>query len=160
MLISTTLHKLIAELFHGDRFSSSLEQCVINALQQYSITAGRSPVNTGVWVNGSKICALGVTASRWITMHGIAVNVNSKLKHLQRIVPCGIDPTKGGVCRLQDLSNGEVSMEGFTNVLLKSFSDIFNLDLSTEQHPVEVIEGLANLYPSVASMMLESASSN
>lgn len=138
---------------------------MINALQHYSIDAGRSPINTGVWVDGSKISALGVTASRWITMHGIAINLNSDLKHFQRIVPCGIDPTKGGVCRLQDLVNAKsdskdsIDMNGFTNIVLNSFKDVFKLDLSHETTPVKVIDELATLYPSVAAMTLEQPSS-
>lgn len=99
-------------------------------------------------------------------MHGIAININSDLKHFQRIVPCGIDPTKGGVCRLQDLVNAKngsneiIDMNVFTNVVLSSFKDVFNLELIHSSTPIEEIEKLANLYPSIANSTLKTPSSD
>jgi lipoyl(octanoyl) transferase len=160
MRASLTLFLPVTHNFAIIRFASSLEQCVINTLQQYSVDAGRSPINTGVWVNGSKISALGVTASRWITMHGIAINLNCDLKHFQRIVPCGIDPTKGGVVRLQDLISKSIDMNVFTKQMLDSFQDVFKLELSHELTPLKTIEELEVLYPSVAALTLDQPSSS
>lgn len=74
----------------------TLEEAVIRTLADYGITAGRYPGYTGVWLDpdndrARKICALGVRASRWVTMHGFAFNINTDLAYFRNIVPCGID---------------------------------------------------------------------
>jgi len=74
----------------------TLEEAVICTLADYGIAAGRYPGYTGVWLDADsdrarKICALGVRASRWVTMHGFAFNVNADLDYFGNIVPCGID---------------------------------------------------------------------
>ena len=68
---------------------------IIDTLSEYGIKGGRISGETGVWLGAGtpfarKICALGVRASRWVTMHGWAFNVNTDLKYFQHIVPCGI----------------------------------------------------------------------
>ena len=73
----------------------TLEEAVIRTLADYGIEAGRYPGYTGVWLDADngrarKICALGVRASRWVTMHGFAFNVNAALDYFSNIVPCGI----------------------------------------------------------------------
>ena len=74
-----------------------LEEAVIQTLKEYGIEGGRIPGLTGVWIDfnnaavARKICALGVKTSRWVTMHGLAFNVNTDLSYFDYIVPCGID---------------------------------------------------------------------
>jgi len=73
-----------------------LEDAVILTLADYGLTAGRYPGYTGVWFDADneharKICAMGVRCSRWVTMHGLALNVNTSLDYFENIVPCGID---------------------------------------------------------------------
>lgn len=73
-----------------------LEEAVIQMLQYYGITAGRYEGYTGVWIepdlaSARKICAMGVRCSRWITMHGFALNVHTNLSYFKHIIPCGID---------------------------------------------------------------------
>lgn len=73
-----------------------LEEAVILTLADFGISAGRIPGLTGVWINyeepqkARKICALGVKTSRWVSMHGLALNVNTDLTYFSHIVPCGI----------------------------------------------------------------------
>ena len=72
-----------------------LEEMIILTLREYGVDAERSPGETGVWLGVGtpfvrKICALGVRASRWVTMHGFALNVNSDLGYFDNIIPCGI----------------------------------------------------------------------
>lgn len=74
----------------------TLEEAVIKTLAHYGITAGRYPGYTGVWLDADneharKICAMGVRCSRWVTMHGLAFNVNANLDYFGYMVPCGID---------------------------------------------------------------------
>jgi lipoyl(octanoyl) transferase len=74
----------------------SLEQVIINVIAQYGLKGERSSGETGVWLEPNdpfmarKICAMGIKCSRWITMHGFALNVNTDLSHFEYIVPCGI----------------------------------------------------------------------
>jgi lipoyl(octanoyl) transferase len=74
-----------------------LEEGVILTLADYGIEAGRIDGLTGVWLdaveqqNPRKICAMGVKSSRWVTMHGLALNINTDLNYFQNIIPCGID---------------------------------------------------------------------
>lgn len=74
----------------------TLEEAVIRTLADYGIKAGRYEGYTGVWLDADnerarKICAMGVRCSRWVTMHGLAFNVNTDLSYFKNIVPCGID---------------------------------------------------------------------
>ena len=78
------------------KYMRLLEQSVIDLLLEYGILATRSPGETGVWLDpdiphrARKICAMGVRCSRWITMHGLALNVNTDLHYFDYIIPCGI----------------------------------------------------------------------
>jgi lipoyl(octanoyl) transferase len=78
------------------RYMRTLEEAVIQTLVEFDVHGGRIPGLTGVWIdhehpeNARKICALGVKSSRWVTMHGFALNVNTDLRYFDYIVPCGI----------------------------------------------------------------------
>lgn len=77
------------------KFLRLLEETIILTLADYGLTAHRSPGETGVWLDvgtpfARKICAMGVRASRWVTMHGFALNVNADLGYFDHIIPCGI----------------------------------------------------------------------
>jgi lipoyl(octanoyl) transferase len=68
----------------------AIEQVLIDTLADFGIQAGRIPKLTGVWVGESKIAAIGVHISRWVTSHGFALNVSTGLQYFQYIVPCGL----------------------------------------------------------------------
>jgi lipoyl(octanoyl) transferase len=78
------------------RYMRFLEECVILTLKDYGIIAGRSPGLTGVWLDpdlpqkARKIAAMGVKTSRWVSMHGLAFNIQASIQHFNMIVPCGI----------------------------------------------------------------------
>lgn len=71
-------------------FIRALEQVVLNTLAEFGVCGERVPGATGVWVNGAKICAMGVHISRWVTSHGLALNVETDLRYFQYIIPCGL----------------------------------------------------------------------
>lgn len=79
------------------KYMRVLEEAVIQTLNEFGVAGGRIPGLTGVWIDfnnagvARKICALGVKTSRWVTMHGLAFNVNTDLSYFNHIVPCGID---------------------------------------------------------------------
>jgi len=108
-----------------------LEETIILVLKDYGIEAGRSEGETGVWLGVGtpfprKICAMGVRASRWVTMHGFALNVNSDLGYFDNIIPCGI---KGkGVTSLNvELGVDYVDEDEIRNKIIKYFSELFEV---------------------------------
>jgi len=111
----------------------TLEEAVILTLAGYGIEAGRYPGYTGVWLDADndrarKICALGVRASRWVTMHGFAFNVNADLDYFGNIVPCGIDD-KDVTSMQREL--GALQDINAVKMRLKShIAELFGMDLS------------------------------
>lgn len=110
-----------------------LEEMVILTLAEYGLKAERSEGETGVWLDvgtpfARKICAMGVRASRWVTMHGFALNVNADLGYFDNIVPCGIkDKT---VTSLNvELGKGEIPIEEVKGKLKKHFAELFEAKL-------------------------------
>ncbi len=110
-----------------------LEETIILTLSEYGLKCERSPGETGVWLDvgtpfARKICAMGVRASRWVTMHGFALNVNADLGYFDNIIPCGI---KGkAVTSLNvELGKESVDMTEVQEKILGHFSDLFEADL-------------------------------
>ena len=101
-----------------------LEEVIIRTLIKFGITAGREEGMTGVWVDGEKIAAMGVKVSRWVTMHGFALNVNTDLTKFSRIIPCGI--FHKGVTSMQKVLGKESDMNLVSKYLLESFTEIFS----------------------------------
>ena len=127
------------EKFYTDigRYLRELEEVIILTLAEYGIEAGRSTGETGVWIDTAikgkerKICAMGVRCSRWITMHGFALNVNTDLSYFNGIVPCGIQNKK--VTSLKEELGKEVSMEEVKEKLKRNFERVFNVELRDER---------------------------
>ncbi|MFZ1694631.1 MAG: lipoyl(octanoyl) transferase LipB [Flavobacteriales bacterium] len=115
------------------RYLRTLEEAIIGTLEAYGIKAGRIEGLTGVWldwadpVKARKICAFGIRASRWVTMHGFAFNVNTDLSYFQNIVPCGI--TDKGVTSMAQELGGEVDIEEVKNRLRLEIADLFDAEL-------------------------------
>ncbi|WP_303319099.1 lipoyl(octanoyl) transferase LipB [Flavivirga abyssicola] len=106
-----------------------LEEMIILTLAEYGIKAERSDGETGVWLDvgtpfARKICAMGVRASRWVTMHGFALNVNANLGYFDNIIPCGIRG-KAVTSLNVELGVKEVSMDEVKGKLLKHFANLF-----------------------------------
>ena len=123
------------ENFFSDihKYLRLLEEMVILTLKEYGIQAGRSEGETGVWLDAGtpfarKICAMGVRASRWVTMHGFAFNVNSDLGYFDHIIPCGI--REKTVTSLHvELGVARVPEEEVKEKLKKHFCSLFEADL-------------------------------
>ncbi|HOM89141.1 MAG TPA: lipoyl(octanoyl) transferase LipB [Bacteroidia bacterium] len=119
------------DLFFNDihRYMRFLEEVIIRTLKEYGIEGSRIEKLTGVWIDAGKpsarkICAFGVRCSRWITMHGWALNVNTQLDYFNHIVPCGISD-KAVTSMAKELGNN-LNIDEVKSVLLKHFSDVFN----------------------------------
>jgi lipoyl(octanoyl) transferase len=109
-----------------------LEEAIIKTLADYGIEGARSDGETGVWLDldtpfARKICAMGVRASRWVTMHGFALNVNTDLSYFDYIVPCGIQG-KGVSSMAQELKK-EVNEQEVKGKILFHFSKIFEAEM-------------------------------
>jgi lipoate-protein ligase B len=73
------------------RVMRAMEEAAIQTCADFGLQAGRDPRNTGAWVNGKKICAIGIGCRKWVTWHGMALNVCTDLSYFQRILPCGLE---------------------------------------------------------------------
>lgn len=112
-----------------------LEEMVILTLSEYGLKAERSDGETGVWLDvgtpfARKICAMGVRASRWVTMHGFALNVNSDLGYFDLMVPCGIKD-KAVTSLNVELGLAEVDMDEVKEKLLHHFATLFEAEFVT-----------------------------
>lgn len=110
-----------------------LEEMVILTLAEYGLKAERSEGETGVWLDvgtpfARKICAMGVRASRWVTMHGFALNVNVDLGYFDLMVPCGIKD-KAVTSLNIELGRKEISMGEVKQKLLKHFAELFSAQI-------------------------------
>jgi lipoyl(octanoyl) transferase len=115
------------------KYLRTIEEAVILTLADYGVIAGRIEKLTGVWIdfeeqkNPRKICAIGVRASRWVTMHGFALNINTDLDYFKNIVPCGI-ADKAVTSLAQELGR-EVNLREVENKLLKYLVKLFDLEM-------------------------------
>ena len=124
--------------FMGDihRYLRALEEAVILSLRDYGLDGGRIDGLTGVWLDHGggprprKICAIGVRTSRWVTMHGFALNVTTDLSYFEGIVPCGIDDK--AVTSLNTELGRPVDMQEVKARLLKRLSEVFGFETATE----------------------------
>ena len=109
-----------------------LEETIIKTIREFGLEGSRLEGGTGVWLDpdtrgkARKICAIGVKASRYITMHGFAFNVNTDLSYFSHINPCGF--TDKGVTSLEKELGKKQDMNEVKNIVRKEFRDIFNLN--------------------------------
>jgi lipoyl(octanoyl) transferase len=123
------------ELFYTDigRYLRELEEVIIGTLAAYGITGERSKGETGVWIEPGilgrerKICAMGVRCSRWITMHGFALNVNTDLSYFNNIIPCGIQDKQ--VTSMQKELGYALDYEAVKGSLKTNFERVFGCEL-------------------------------
>ncbi|HEV7329610.1 MAG TPA: lipoyl(octanoyl) transferase LipB [Flavisolibacter sp.] len=126
------------EKFYTDigRYLRELEEVIILTLAEYGITGDRSAGETGVWIDAAikgkerKICAMGVRCSRWVTMHGFALNVNTDLSYFNHIIPCGIQNKK--VTSMKEELGHAVDMADVKEKLKRNFEKVFKVSLSEE----------------------------
>ncbi|MFK8103294.1 MAG: lipoyl(octanoyl) transferase LipB [Saprospiraceae bacterium] len=114
-----------------------LEEIIIRTLAEYGLAAQRIEGYTGVWLEDStavvplkKICAIGVHLSRWVTMHGFALNVNTDLSHFNYIVPCGIQEADKTVTSLEKELGRSVDLMEVKQKLKRHFADCFEFEFT------------------------------
>ena len=104
-------------------YMHSLEQLTIEVLSEFEISAKRVKGLTGVWVGDKKIAAQGVRLTRWVTMHGFSINVNTDLSYYNGIIPCGIFDR--GVTSMEELLGSTQKMEKIRTLVIDKFNQIF-----------------------------------
>lgn len=114
------------------KYLRSLEEAVILTLKEYNIESGRIKDYTGVWIdiksdNPRKICALGVKTSRWVTMHGLALNVNTDLNFFKNIIPCGINDKE--VTSISKEVGQDIKIKDVEKKLLNNLSKVFEFKI-------------------------------
>lgn len=118
------------------RYMRCLEEAIINTLAHYNIISGRLKGSTGVWLDAEdpakarKICAMGVRCSRWMTMHGFALNVNTDLRFFDYIVPCGIVDKQ--VTSMQKELGRAVDEQEVKDILKSEFGKVFEAEILPE----------------------------
>lgn len=114
-------------------YMRNLEEIIIRTLRDYGIESERSEGETGVWIDtkiahkARKICAMGVRTSRWITMHGFALNVNTDLNYFNMIIPCGIQNKQ--VTSMQKELGKEIEIEEVESKIKHHFEEVFQVSL-------------------------------
>lgn len=124
------LEKIYTDL---GKYMRGLEEVIIRTIAHWGLVGDRLPGSTGVWLDADikgkerKICAMGVRCSRWVTMHGFALNVNTDLKYFDYIVPCGI--TDKGVTSMQKELGETIDMNLVKAEIKKHFEAVFEAGL-------------------------------
>ncbi|MEX0720116.1 MAG: lipoyl(octanoyl) transferase LipB [Balneolaceae bacterium] len=119
------LHRYFTDVH---RYLRCLEEIMILVCADFGFKASRVDGMTGVWIRQEKICAMGIRCSRWVTMHGFALNVNTDLRYFNNIVPCGID--NKNVTSLQKLSGREIDMGEVKERITFHFQNVFDVKIS------------------------------
>lgn len=119
------------------KYLRDLEKVIINSLNKLGLVAGLKKGLTGVWVNDSKVAAIGVGVSKWITYHGLALNVNTDLDYFHLINPCGI--TEYPVSSISSLINDRQDFEYVKNILKSEFLDYFEYNISPHGNNIDIL---------------------
>jgi lipoyl(octanoyl) transferase len=130
----------------------SLEEVIILTIKEYGLIGERSKGETGVWLDATvkgkerKICAMGIRCSRWVTMHGFALNVNVDLNYFNFITPCGIADKK--VTSIEKEVGNKVSMNEVKQKLVKNFELVFDAEIINQENysTIKVTEKLTDSF--------------
>jgi lipoyl(octanoyl) transferase len=123
------------EKFYTDigRYLRSLEEVIILTMAEYGLKGERSPGETGFWLDPNikgrerKICAMGIRCSRWVTMHGLAFNINNDLSYFDYIVPCGIQNKQ--VTSMEKELGQQLPMGDIKEKVKRNFEEVFGVAL-------------------------------
>ena len=114
------------------KYIHNLEEVIIRTLADFSIIAGRDEQHVGVWVGNQKIAAIGVSIRRWVTMHGLAINVNNNMENFSLINPCGI--LDKGITSMARVLSEEIPMKEVCARLINHFGRVFNIPVKLDSN--------------------------
>ncbi len=116
------------------RYVRDLEEVIIRTIASFGVAGTRDAGYTGVWVGTEKVAAIGVKISRWVTMHGLALNCTTDLRYFDRIIPCGI--FHRGVTSLQHLLDRKIPLSEVSSSLVRSFGEVFDREMVFSSIPI------------------------
>jgi len=124
--------------FHDvHKYVRFLEEVVIRVLAKFDLKGERIEGYTGVWLDDEKgqrkVCAIGVHLSRWVTMHGLALNVNTELAYFNQIIPCGIQDDNKSVTSISKELNRKIDMLNVKKYVAEYFKEIFTIEYSNKK---------------------------
>jgi lipoyl(octanoyl) transferase len=130
------------------RFVATLEEWIIRTLAAFNVTGGRREDRIGVWVHrpdkgagfDDKFAAIGIRVKRWVSLHGIAINIDCDLSHFAGIVPCGVSEPRYGVTSLRDLGVA-VTMAEVDTVLRREFEALFGTTAMSNELEATKVQG-------------------
>jgi lipoyl(octanoyl) transferase len=114
----------------------TIEELIIKTLMEFEIQGTRIPDLTGVWVQKRKICAIGVKVTRWVTMHGFALNISTELDYFNHIIPCGI--SDHGVTSILKESGNIVDKNDVIISLCRNLSKLFDVQLTKSMQTTDL----------------------
>lgn len=120
------------------KYVRDLEEVIIRSMKEFSINTTRLNGLTGAWIHDNekgtfrKICAIGVHISRWVTMHGFALNVNTELDNFNGIVPCGISDPNKAVTSMNLELNEKIDIANVKKILCGKFEEVFGIELISD----------------------------
>ncbi|HLK14266.1 MAG TPA: lipoyl(octanoyl) transferase LipB [Fimbriimonadaceae bacterium] len=109
------------------RWLRDMEEVFMRVVTEFGLTPRRFPPHTGVWIGDAKVAAIGVQVSRWVSIHGVALNCDSDLAPFETIVPCGIQGY--GVTSLSKELDRQVTIVEAEPAVLRSFASVFDIEL-------------------------------
>lgn len=119
------------------KYIDLLEESIIHTIAEYGIKGERLQGSTGVWISPNaqkarKICAIGIRCRRWITIHGLALNINTNLEYFKNIIPCGI--ANKGVTSMEQELGEPVDEKEVAQIFCQKFASIFKAELITNNN--------------------------
>jgi len=105
-----------------------LEETIIQAISTIGLEGTRESINTGVWIRQKKVAAIGIKVSKWVSIHGIALNCNNDLSPFDTIVPCGIH--NYGVTSLSNEAGREITIEDAKPLVRTAFENVFDIEIT------------------------------
>lgn len=123
------LHDIFGDKPDLHKYISMIEEWIINSLSDIGIKSSSSDANRGVWCGKNKVAAIGVRLRKWVSYHGVAINISTDLSKYENFIPCGMDPSEFGVTSVEKELGKNYHMRVFDNVLIDNFSDIFEMEI-------------------------------
>lgn len=124
------------------RFLRNLEEAMIRTLARHGLVAGREPGKTGVWIAGRKLASIGIACRRWVTFHGLALNVTTDLSYFHRINPCGFDAAVM-TSVAAETGRTDLDMAGVKRQLASDLGEVLGRDFEPAGLPDELTDALA-----------------
>ncbi len=116
------------------KYVRDVEEVVIRTLRSFSIDGARDASHPGVWIDNQEIAAIGIRISRWITMHGFALNISPNLKHFSLINPCGFRDRRA--TSMSEVLSEDIPREVVMQKLISHFSVVFDTDMAVAARPI------------------------